>query len=275
MQQGPKDFEFVGPEAKVGREKKRGENANAKAQFQDEIAAAKLPAPTISDEALRAVGVTPKPKPESKPASQASGLLVSSSKPRGRPRKAPFPVEGIRVSGSFGNALIAAGAKDTRQRPLAPAPTAPSSLKTGLAPSPYAPTAGPALKSRENMIDTIHDLDVATTSGPVRVPNKPPLSSIAHSKQTNRIQEAQLEKSSSREYSHSSTDGPDHPNDGEYGKHTSNGGHNATRTPKASVILRKPPSVPAKRPSSITTVAGSAEKRSHQSLEASNKDPVR
>lgn len=265
IQEGPKNYQFVGPEVKPGREKKSDRGANmTKVRLQDDISTAKLPTPTISDQALRAAGVEPKPKP----VTQLSETTDSLSKPKGRSRKAAFPAGGIRVSGSFGSALLAAGSKATRQRLPASASATPCGVRSGLAPSPDETKAAPVPKATKNIIDLTHGHDDATSSQPPGPDKRPSLTVAEGDDSDHHVADHSDESSSSSDdassASPSSVNSLEDPNDGGYGKRATSGGRNATTTRKESGKPRKTPVVPAKRRPSIAAAHGSADKRSRR-----------
>ena len=287
-QRGPNQDDFLN--SKVGSENvaesQKQEAKKVNSQLQDEIAVANLPAPTISDEALRAAGITPKPKV--RPPDHASGLLTSSSKPKGRPRKAPFPAEGIRVSESLRNSLLAAGAREMHQRPLAPAAQGTHVAKTGIPQSPDTPMTSPASKPERNQLDLKLEAEVSPTDSmstarfsetSLRLSvAKMKQDRIAKRKQSLEIGRASSEKTSTSEMSHSTTDGPDDPKDGDYGTRTTNGrkvtssriapaSSGTSLTPNHNLTTpRKTSTLSVKRRSSVVA-SGPFEKRTRQNHE--------
>ena len=261
----------------------------AKFKLQDEIAAANLPAPTISDEALRAAGITPKLK--TKHTNHASGPAVSSSKPKSRPRKAPFPAEGIRVSESLRNSLLAAGAKELAQRPLAPVAQGTHAAMSGVSNSQEGCVTS-APKPRKTPLDLKIESEVGSTDdiGMARFSEaslrsgiaKTTQDRIAKTKKGLKVRKASRKKNFTSETSNSSLDGPEDPKDGEEDERSNSRGKAASIN-EASVISnryltpdrnpatpRKTSVVSVKRRSSIT-LSGSAEKRTCRSVELNDK----
>lgn len=207
--------------------------------------------------------------PKNKPAAQLAETTDTSSKLTGRSRKGAFPPEGIRVSRSFGNALLAAGAKDKSQRLPAPATTALFS-KTSNSNSTAAACAS---KPETNVIDLTnsHDAAAAASGSQKKSFDKPPPLATADGDRSHPIQGNDSKENSSSSLSingpiSSSVDSVDDPDDGDYGTRTSNGKGIATNTRKEPGTTRKYPTVPTKRGSSITTATERAEKRSRYNL---------
>ena len=228
MQEAPKMYTFVQSGMRTGQ----GNKSDKKDQLEDEIVAAKLPAPTISDQALRAAGVMPKPKQ----VDQLQETENSLTKPKGRPKKALFPAEGIRVSGSFGNALLAAGAKDAR--PHRPA-TASSNLKSQIAPSSNQSRISPAPKKGCGIVDLTKENDVPVSTRPRMI----------------------LRFNTKDSSSSGGEDKTVIPKGGKHLKSASDEGEKPVDDPKGKVTARKTSVVPARRGSSVATAKDSPEKR--------------
>ena len=266
MQQNPRKYQFVQSEAKTGRENKNEKGTEkADGRVQVDTSTAKLPLPSISDQALRAAGVVPKPKV----AHQLSGMTDSSSKPKRRSRKAPFPDEGIRVSGSFGNALLAAGSRDAGQRRPA---TASSGIKSSLASGPDGSRPAPVPRTRSQVVDLTISHDEYEI--PATAASGQPQSTITaggrlsgtHLSPSKKRSGGSVSSESSNVSNSSSEDRFDDPKDGDYGQRSGNGEHTATATRKEQSTPYKTPNVPAKRGPPSAAANASAEKRSRRGL---------